>query len=383
MTLPIADFARAASAAVRDWVTYDAVETIRAQGIEVTARVRAFSGDRIAVSYTTYQSTLSEMDDLLGGQAEFVREDLEGATLTYDGRSTLYVSPTATFALRTPGRRLYEPIPGFNALAELRCLDDLARDYLLRDGGIGTSDARATRVVGLKPKRSHTASLFRIASFPVERAEVAFDEETLFPLRIGFLPSRDAPFAAIPAKDPWVTVEYGDIRRAADGESGPLPEAPAGARLFEERYVNVEDAAQLGPISLPLATLRELGLEPADGMARVTLDEPSERGHVALVLVQEDEQGHAEGTISLWMGNYVSRRMARRRILAGERGEAVDLGGSTARFFDRRSLWGDHPDASRLPDIADIAWDRDGLFYVLTAEGLQRERLLAVAAALH
>ena len=67
-------------------------------------------------------------------------------------------------------------------------LDDLARDYLLRDAGETVCAGRAARILGLKPKRPWVSSLFRSKAFQLERAEVTVDAETLFPLRVEFTP---------------------------------------------------------------------------------------------------------------------------------------------------------------------------------------------------
>lgn len=86
------------------------------------------------------------------------------------------------------------------------------------------------------------------------------------------------------------------------------------------------------------------------------------------------------------VGNFVSRLMARRRAAAGDQGEAVDLAGRAARLLDRRRLLVPPPAASDagppdvealgLPLLADLAWEQDGIFWVLSAEGLSRDDLL-------
>jgi hypothetical protein len=382
MTTSIADFARATSSQIRTRTAFQARQTIHAHKIEVVARIRTLPGDRLVVEYTTYASQLAEMDDLLGGNAELARDDLEGASLYYDGRTTSWVSPKTATALRAPGRRLYEPIPGYDALGEIRFLDDLARDFLLRDGGEGNHGGRATRIVGLKPKRSHVSSLFRLVSFPVERAEVAFDTETFFPLRISFLPARDAVVGSILAPDPWIVVEYSDVSDPATGETTSPPGLPPGTRVFEETEVAGDQVQQMLPFRIRADVLRERGYELSDNLARVVLDETHEWGYAILVYVKPDDRGRPESVVSLRVGNYVSRLMARRRTLAGERGETVDVGGAAARCLDRRALLGAHPDARHLPALVDLVWERDAVFWVVTGEAVPQEELLPLAAAL-
>ncbi len=381
MPIPIATFARAASDAIRATSAFEARQSIRAGRIEVIARVRALPPERIAVDYATYVSPLAEMDDLLGGHLELAPDDLAEASLAYDGRTTWYVNPKTATALSVPGRRLYEPIPGCDALGEIRFLDDLPRDFLLRDGGETVYNGRAARIVGLKPKRQRVSSLFRVATFLVERAEVTFDAESYFPLRITFLPGRGTPAASVLGPDESITVEYADVRALEVSESTFAPALPAGTRLFSETLLALADLASSIPFPLPTAALEEQGFRLVDDRALVVLDAARQRGYVTLVCARPGDDAGAESVVVLRVGNYVSRLMARRRTMAGERGESIEVAGQPARYYDHRVAWGDHPAAAELPLPADLVWERDGLFWVVTSEGLSKEALVALAGA--
>lgn len=377
----IAEFARQASAAVRGWTAFEARQTVRARGVEVEARVRVLPQDRVSVHFTKYQSQLAELDELLGGGAEFARDDLEGASLAFDGRTTVHVDPRATTALRIPGRHLYEPIPGYDLLGEVRALDDIARDFLLRDGGTSTAASRPTRVVGLKPKRTTASSAFRWVKFALERAEVAFDAETLFPLRIAFVPARDSGAAPLLGPDATVTVESSDVRRL-DPDDDAAPALPADARVFEEVEFPIPQLTEVAPFRVPVDAARSMGYELVGDSARLVLDAARERGYATLLLAKPDERGRAEGVVTLRVGNYLSRWMARRRTLATERGERVDESGVRANYLDRRTLWKASEGAEGLPALADLVWEKDGIFHVIAAEGVTREDLIALGAAL-
>ncbi len=382
MPLPIAAFARAASDAIRARTPFEARQSIRAGKIEVAARVRVLLPDRIIVDYSAYASPLAEIDDVLGGHAELAPEDLVGASLFYDSRTTWFVSPKMEAAFSTPGRRLYEPIPACDALGEVRFADDLARDFLLRDGGETTHAGRAARVIGLKPKRQRVSSLFRVATFLVERAEVTFDVETYFPLRVAFLPGRGTPAASVLGPEEWITIEYADVHAVEISESAFTPALSAGTRVFTESLLEPGDAPRLVPFPLPIDVLEQRGYPLIDGRALVVLDAARERGHATLFCSVASGDREEESALVVRVGNYVSRLMARRRTMAGERGELVEVRGQPARYFDHRTAWATDAAVAEVPLPADLVWEREGLFWVLTGEGLTREELLAVADAL-
>jgi len=276
---------------------------------------------------------------------------------------------------------LYEPIPGYDLLGEVRALDDIARDFLLRDGETSTAASRPTRVVGLKPKRTTASSAFRWVKFALERAEVAFDAETLFPLRIAFVPARDSGAAPLLGPDATVTVESSDVRRL-DPDDDAAPALPADARVFEEVEFPIPQLTEVAPFRVPVDAARSMGYELVGDSARLVLDAARERGYATLLLAKPDERGRAEGVVTLRVGNYLSRWMARRRTLATERGERVDESGVRANYLDRRTLWKASEGAEGLPALADLVWEKDGIFHVIAAEGVTREDLIALGAAL-
>jgi len=382
MPTPIIVLARAASEAARARVAFEARQTIRAGKIEAVARIRSLAPDRLVVDYDAYTNPLAELDDLWGGNAEFVGSDLVGSSLLYDGRSTWFVNPKTDTALHASGRLLYEPLPGYDALGETRFLDDLARDFLLRDEGQGIQGARPTRILGLKPKRQRIASLFRVATYPFERAEVALDAETLFPLRIAFIPPPGLSLSAFLGSDSWITIEYTDVRELDLDESAFTPTLSVGTRIFEETLVDESELEGSAPFSIPVDALRQRGYALADHSVRLVLDATRERGYATLFCLRADDNKEVTGAVVVRVGNYVSRWMARRRTTVGEHGESVGLGGQPARYLDRRLLWKEGPPDIEMPVLADLVWERNGVFWVLTSERLAKEDLLELARTL-
>ena len=379
MPTPITLFAHAVSEAARARTAFEARQTMRAGKIEAVARIRSLAPDRLIVDYDAYTNPLAELDDLWGGNAELMGSDLVGSSLLYDGRATWFVNPKTATALHASGRLLYEPLPGYDALGETRFLDDLARDFLLRDGGQGIQGGRPTRIIGLKPKRQRVASLFRVATYSFERAEVALDAETLFPLRIAFIPPPSLSLSSFLGANSGITIEYAEVHELDLDESAFTPALPSGTRIFEETLVAESELGVAVPFPLPADALRRCGYVLTDHSVRLVLDATRERGYATLFCVRVDENEEATSAVVVRVGNYVSRLMARRRTTVGEHGESVDLDGQPARYLDRRLLWKDRSPAIEMPALADLAWERQGTFWVLTSEGLAREDLLALA----
>jgi len=74
--------------------------------------------------------------------------------------------------------------------------------------------------------------------------------------------------------------------------------------------------------------------------------------------------------------------MARRRTLAAEQGEALDIRGHEARYVDRRALLGSDAATHDLPLLADVTWEHEGVFWVLSGERLLKDELVAAASDL-
>lgn len=381
MPVSIADFARAVTEATRTRTSFEARQTIRAGKTDVSARVRFRAPDRASVEFAAYASPLAEMDDLLAGYAELAPNDLVGSSLAFDGKTTRIFSPKTSTSLVMPGRRLHEPIPGCDALAELAFLDDLTRDYFLRDAGDTFCAGRAARILGLKPKRPWVSSLFRSKSFQLERAEVTIDAETLFPLRVEFTPDRSSAAAVVLPAGGQVMIEYADIRFGEIDEAIFAPVPPAGTRMFTENLIPHDEVAEL-PFPLSIRALVARGFQPVDDRATVVLDTGRERGYATLVLRLPGDGGRTEKALVLRVGNYISRLMARRRTLAAEQGEAVDVRGHEARYIDRRALFGSDAAARNLPLLADVTWEHAGVFWVLSSEALSKDELVAAASDL-
>ncbi|MEN6368134.1 MAG: hypothetical protein ABFD77_00350, partial [Thermotogota bacterium] len=261
MSNPTVSTARSVSERFRDLAAFEATETVQAGPIEATARVRFRRPDRVVVEYSAYKNPIADADELLGGDVEFASDDLLAMTLTYDGAHTWHVSARSGAPLKRIGRTLYEPLPGYDALAELGFLADLTHDFLIRDEGTTNELGRPTLGLGLKPKRTRENLLLKSVSYPFERAILDVDVESLFPARIRFRPPVRSTLASILEPDSWVTIRYTNPRLGELSPDAFAPAPPSDARLLEEILVRTTDLPSLLPVPVRLDALVAAGFE--------------------------------------------------------------------------------------------------------------------------
>lgn len=380
MSEPITDIARAAARAFSDLEGFEATQILEAGAVSMEARVRFRKPDQCTVEFTTYRSPLVELEERLGHGADLVPDDLVGMTLSYDGQATLLTDPrTSTAVLRT-SRELAEPLPGFQVIGELGFLETLTHDFLVRDAGPETIEGRPSRLVGLKPKALFRSHMLKTISFPIRRAVVAFDDETRFPTRIQFLPTRDTVLAALLPPDGLVTLTHRDVRTDPPSGEAFSTDAPEGFRTFREERMSLDAPADRLPFAFSLAPLAERSWRPAGSGPRAFLDESGERGYVAAVLTSADGASRSP-ILTIRAGNFLSRVMARRRARTAEEGRPTEIAGIPCHLLDRKDQSAAGIEGSP-PDALDISWTRDDVFWVLSADGIPEGELTEIAAEL-
>jgi len=379
MGTPLADFARSVAAAYRDLPGFTATETIRGSGFEVKARVRFARPERLAVDYSTYEDPIAGLDEALTAAREFTGEELIGMTIVYDGRLTWIHDPKANVAIRKPWRSVFEPLPGIDAVGEIGFLEWLTRGFLLRDAGEGEVDGRKARLVGLKPKRPYRSQLLTSVSFPIRRATVAFDQETLFPLRIAFSPGHGSALFPLIGPNGEITIEYTDVRLGAPDPETFSFSPTEETRVFLEEPLDREDPTGRLPFPLSIEPLSEAGFRLIEG-GTAAVDEKNGKGYCTLPFAKDGSAGSS--LVTLRAGNYLSRNMSRRKSLAAEKGKRIELAENEGWLLDRRSLLGlDLPGEKDHP-LCEISWGRDGLFLFLIGDGVGEEELISLAESL-
>jgi len=375
MSHSAADVAKAASRAFDDLEGFDATQTVHAGTIEATARIRFAKPDRCSVEYSTYANPFNDLEERLAHGVPFVPEELTGMTLAFDGRQSLLLDAGSGTAVLRSGRHVAEPIPGYQVLCELGFLETLTHDFLVRDAGTETIDGRPSLLIGLKPKTAHRSQLLRAVSFPIRRAVIAFDEESLFPNRIQFFPIADSIVGSIlPASHP-ITISYQRVR------AGPPPAdafdlaPPEGTRLFREMHVAVDALPDETPFRCNLDALPDHGLSPHRS-AGLFAETDSDRAYVVASFAT------TSSLVTLRAGNYLSRAMARRKARLAEEGDEVKIGALTGRRLDRGSQM-PTSNPERPAQMFDVSWERDGTFWFLSADGVDAETLIEIASDLN
>jgi len=183
-------------------------------------------------------------------------------------------------------------------------------------------------------------------------------------------------------RDEWITIEYSDVRTLGPTDVPFPPALPADVREFRESALPPDEAAATAPFPLPFAALRQSGYEIVEDRVRLVLDSAHSRGYAVLPCAKLDAHGRAEAVAVVRLGNYLSRLMARRRAVAGDRGEPAAIGDLSARYFDHRTAWTSEIPPDEMPFLSDLFWEREGRYWMLSGDGLDKDSLLALASAL-
>ncbi len=385
MERSVSDIARAAMETCKNLEGFQATETIAAGAIHSEGRVRYRRAGMVTLEYRKYEDPLSDFEERYAGASEFVPQELLELQITCNGRQTWLYNAKRNVAVCKNGRRLYSPLRVPDGIAALDFMYSLAHDFLLRDEGIDELHGRKVRHIGLKPKVEERSTLLKEERFPIRRATISIDEETLLPVRIVLQPSQRSLLFYIAGPSTPITIEYKDILLTVPEETVFSFTPPPETRVFREETVNAEDIARRLPFTIPLATIEESGYTLYDGKGTVTLNDTADRAYSMLTLVQKEEQERSSGlphALSLRVGNYLSPNMNRRHAFLAENGEEVMIEGTTARIVDRDGLLSDEIPESARRSIIEIGWQKDTLNWFLLAEGAGREKLIALAKAI-
>jgi len=379
---PIPDFARAVIEAYQSLSGFEATEAVEAGPIHVVARVGLRRPGGLTVEYQTYVNPLLALEERLTGDAEYTADELVGLSLHFDGQRTWIYDASSGVCVVKASRSLFEPVPELPVLGEIEYLRDLPHDYLLRDLGPETIDGRDARVLSLKPKHPHRTSAFRMVAFLARKASVAFDVETLFPIRSSFSPAASSYSHQLLGPNAHVTIRYSGVRLTSDVSPPYAP--PEGTRVFHEEWLAIDELASRLPFPLSLDPLREAEYTAIDGHALLAEDAEHDRAYCAATFIRRGE-GEDEPTqyITLRAGNYLNRNMARRRVPIAEAGEKLTIADQTVRFLDRRHLWEEHAsgiDPAQAP--RELSWETDGVFWFLTGVSIERSALTQLASDL-
>jgi len=367
--------------------SFEATQTISAGPIHAEARIRFNKPDKMTVEYRSYRNPLSEFEERFTGAAELVADELVGAQLIYDGQGTWLYDTKHDVALYRLGRTLHSPLPWTSTLAEIGFLRDLTRDFLLRDEGEETIAGRPTRRLGLKPKTPHRSSLLKEEVFPMKKASLALDEQTAFPLRIRCWPSDSSALALLVGPSTHVTVEYSNVILNKVDEARFSFSPSDNVRAFREELVSTDTLEEVLPFSVPLTVFEQHGGYTLHGdRVPVVLDDGKGRGYALFTLgaaQQQDAQNDEPlgSTLTVRVGNYLSRNMSRRRAMLSDQGEEIVIDPVSARLLDRGALVKDQLPTEAQRQIIEVGWEQDGTYWFLLGEGLDKDALIELVTA--
>lgn len=379
MSFDVASFARSVSDAHKKRGGFQATQRVRAGTIDVTARIRVRRLDLVTTEFQSFASPLLSLEEQLVNGAEYTGDELAGLSFHFDGKTTCVYDQSSETAINKIGRALPEPLPGFRTLGEVGFLERLTRDFLLRDEGREEAGSSIHRLA-IKPKTAYRSQLLAITTFPFRRALLAFDEETLFPRRIEFTPTSDTLLASLLPPGSRATIEYSDI---IDDDSDAHAFAfapPTGSRVFDEIRVTEESVKERAPFACSLVPLDRHGFHIATRESRLAVDKENERGFLSIV-AQAAGTDVTRRAVTIRAGNYLSRNMGRRKAAISERGRQVGIGSLDALYLDRSADWPtEASETARL--LAEVSWEKDGVYWFLLGEGLEEADLLSLATEL-
>ena len=381
MERSISELAHAAMKACEDLEGFSATETVSAGQIKAEARIRYRRPGKITLEYRTHEDPLAEFEEKLTG-SEFIPSELLGMQIVHDGHGTWLHDVKRNVAIKKLGRRLYSPLRLPDGIAEIDMMCHLTRDFLLRDEGQEEINGKKTHKIGLKPKTPERMSLFKDEIFPLKRALLSIDAETLFPLRILFYPTQRSPLYYIAGPSTPITIEYKDLLFAVPSDDLFSFTPSEETRIFTEQEVGRKHLAGKLPFALPLDQITDRGYELYNDRVTITANESGDRAYAFLSFEKEGSDGKQATGISLRVGNYLSPDMNRRRALLADNGEEIDLGEAKGRIIDRSALLKDEIPESVRRTLLEIGWQQDDVHWFLLGEGVDKDDLVGIATAL-
>lgn len=362
---------------------FAATETLSTGAIKAEARIRYRRPGKITLEYRTYEDPLVQFEERYAG-SQFIPSELLEMQIVYNGRGTWLYDVKRNVAIRKLGRRLYSPLRLPDGIAEIDLMCDLTHNFLLRDEGKEKINGKDTIKIGLKPKSQERMSLMKNEIFPVKKATICIDEETLFPVRISFYPSQRSPLYYIAGPSTPITIDYNDLLPAVPDEDLFSFTPPEGVRVFHEEEVGEKGLEERLPFALSLDHFTKRGYELYDKRGTVTANVESDRAYVFLSFTQKKQNAEDKKTrsLSLHVGNYLSLSMNRRRALLADSGEEIDLAGVRGKIIDRSALLGDEIPAAVRRQIHEISWQQGEVYWFLLGEQVDKDDLVGIATAL-
>lgn len=372
------EFAKKAMNAYQKLDSFKARQTVTSGQIYVKAQVCFKKPSKVSLEYQRYQDPMLDLEEEVTGGPEFVTQDLIAMRIIFNGKNTWFYHRESDLAVERWGRVLPSPLGQIEVMAQIGFLTNLISDYLLRGEGQGTVNNREVIKLGIKPKARSRSLFLKEEIFDFDRASLALDAETWFPLKITSYSSY---------RNGQITVEYQDVELNEIQNEAFDFEPSEGTKVFQEKIFKFEELGDQLPFEVDTSKLDSHNeYQLASENISVIMNKEGDRAYTTLNFYHAPnrEEKNKFGLnlphgYQLKIGNYLSKNMNRRKQFLSEKGEEVSLEGIKVTLTNRGQMVKDRlPHIDQL-EIYEIGWEKEGVFYFLLGQGIKQDELVSIA----
>lgn len=359
--------------------SFSAHQTITSGPTYVEADVTYKKPNKVTVEYTEYQDPLEELEIDISGGAEFTSEELQNSLILYNGKKTWLHNRTQNTAIQKRGRSVPSPFGKTEVLAEVGFLSNLTGDFLLKQQGKGKVNDKAVHRLNLKPKVSRRSYFLKEEVFVLQKASLALDAETGFPLKITYHPGPQSVYSS-PREGRQITVEYTDLQFNTTSDEQYEFDPTRVGKVFTEKPVPTEELNEEIDLSLDISAFEEAGLEPLTPTTSLFVNDTDDKLYFSLTLVDSDASGEqVPSTIQCLAGNHLSPEMKRHRSFVFDKGSEISIDNVEGQIADRAKQIREKLPEGLDQDMYEIGWEKQGEFYYLLGQGIDRSKMIEIA----
>ncbi len=375
------DFALKTGEAYENLQSFECDQEITAGNLRIQAHLRFKKPRKLTVEYDEFSNPLEEFETKLFGGPEFNGDDLENTKITYDGKSTWLHMLNKDTAIKKEGKNIYSPFGGVDVIGQLKFLTTLVKDFLLKDNGEGKISGRKVQRLGLKPKVTQRSLFLKDEVFSLDKAELAIDTETNLPLKITYHPGQRDQLRFPSSQGGPIFVEYSDYQVDKLSEKNFEFDSSKIDLLFEQKDFTEDQFSEEFPIPLDLEKIEEEGFEPMGDRLSMMINQKKDRAYASIGFLSSSKE-EEKSSLQLLAGNYLSREMNRHRAYLSENGEETEVNDKKIKVADRGKSVQDRLSDNLDRSILEVGGQIEESFYYLLGQGVNRERLLDIFAAI-
>lgn len=373
-------FAKKAMERYRSFDSFQAKQTVSAGKLSIEARIKFRKPRNLSLEYISYEDPYEEFAKEYSGGAEYLSGELEKCHLNYDGRYTIMHDRDRDTAVKRKGKDLQDPFGELDVFGQLGFLKNLIADFLLKGEGKGEIDGKEVYRLGLKPKVNRRSLFLKSEVFDLDRAVMAVDVDSGFPLKITYYPGEDSSSMGEEKGAQQIVTEYSNVR--FDGVEKNVFEFDKEKvdKFFVTDFVSPDELEEKVdfPVDLSSPEDEDFGLI-GDKLSLMESGDGDKFYASADFLRYERSGDTPPDYLMLRFGNYLSREMGRHRSYVSGDGESVQLGDREATLVDRgEAMKGKMPEELRQSSF-ELGWEKEGQFFYMLSRGQKREEFLSLA----